>query len=145
MVKDAGKGKFDVVMVWAIDRLGICCSPCTRQSTILKVQTDVFIEQLNLDTTTRMGKRVHRCAPKSASTQPRSKQKDLPALPADGVRRSEAGPRSLPRPESIFGELRYRAPLLQFVANKRARLRRWQAGFLDLGKERFLAGPDARA
>jgi hypothetical protein len=60
------------------------------------------------------------------------------------LRRASAAINSCFDPESIFGELRYRAPLLQFVANERAGLRRRQAGFLDLGKERFLAGRDPR-
>ena len=57
MLNDAGKGKFDVVMVWAIDRLGRSLVDLLTTIQHLEAwKTDVFIEQQNLDTTTPMGK-----------------------------------------------------------------------------------------
>ena len=57
MLNDAGKGRFDVVMVWAIDRLGRSLGDLLTTIQHLEAcKTDVFIEQQNLDTTTPMGK-----------------------------------------------------------------------------------------
>jgi DNA invertase Pin-like site-specific DNA recombinase len=57
MLNDAGKGRFDVVMVWAIDRLGrSLVDLLTTIQHLEACKTDVFIEQQNLDTTTPMGK-----------------------------------------------------------------------------------------
>jgi DNA invertase Pin-like site-specific DNA recombinase len=59
MLNDASKGKFDVVMVWAIDRLGLSLIDLLTTIKHLEAcKTDVFIEQQNVDTTTPMGKRL---------------------------------------------------------------------------------------
>jgi DNA invertase Pin-like site-specific DNA recombinase len=57
MLKDAGRRKFDVVMVWAIDRLGR--SLIGLLSTIQHLEAcgvDLYLDQQSLDATTPMGK-----------------------------------------------------------------------------------------
>jgi DNA invertase Pin-like site-specific DNA recombinase len=57
MLKDAGKRRFDVVMAWAIDRLGR--SLIDLLGTIQELEAcgvDLFLEQQSLDTTTPAGK-----------------------------------------------------------------------------------------
>jgi len=57
MLKDASKGKFNVVMVWAIDRLGR--SLVDLLGTIQHLEAcgaDLFIDKQNIDTTSPMGK-----------------------------------------------------------------------------------------
>jgi DNA invertase Pin-like site-specific DNA recombinase len=57
MLKDASKGKFNVVMVWAIDRLGRSLLDLLGTIQHLKeCNADVYIDQQNLDTTTPTGK-----------------------------------------------------------------------------------------
>lgn len=57
LLNDASKGRFDVVMVWAIDRLGrSLVDLLTTIKHLDACKTDLFIEQQNLDTTTPMGK-----------------------------------------------------------------------------------------
>lgn len=57
LLNDASKGRFGVVMVWAIDRLGrSLVDLLTTLKHLEACKTDVFIEQQNLDTTTPMGK-----------------------------------------------------------------------------------------
>src|SRR5215470_74218 len=57
MLKDAGRRKFDVLMVWAIDRLGRSLIDLLHTIQELEsVGVDLFIEQQNIDTTTPMGK-----------------------------------------------------------------------------------------
>jgi DNA invertase Pin-like site-specific DNA recombinase len=57
MLKDASRRKFDVVMVWAIDRLGR--SLIDLLGTIQHLEAcgvDLYLDQQSLDTTTPMGK-----------------------------------------------------------------------------------------
>ena len=57
MLKDASRRKFDVVMAWAIDRLGR--SLVDLLGTIQHLEAtgvDLYLDQQNLDTTTPMGK-----------------------------------------------------------------------------------------
>ena len=57
MLKDAGRRKFDVVMAWAIDRLGR--SLIDLLGTIQELEAvgvDLFLEQQAIDTTTPAGK-----------------------------------------------------------------------------------------
>jgi DNA invertase Pin-like site-specific DNA recombinase len=57
MLKDAGRRKFDVVMAWAIDRLGR--SLVDLLGTIQHLEAcgvDLYLDQQSLDTTTPMGK-----------------------------------------------------------------------------------------
>jgi len=57
MLKDAGRGRFDIVMAWAIDRLGRSLIDLLGTiQTLEACKVDVFIEQQSLDTTTPMGK-----------------------------------------------------------------------------------------
>jgi DNA invertase Pin-like site-specific DNA recombinase len=57
MLKDAARRKFDVVMIWAIDRAGrsLVDLLCTIQ-TLEEAKVDLFIDQQNIDTTTPSGK-----------------------------------------------------------------------------------------
>src|ERR1700733_4717477 len=57
ILRDASKGKFDVVMAWAIDRLGRSLIDLLGTIQHLEVcHVDIFIERQNLDTTSPMGK-----------------------------------------------------------------------------------------
>lgn len=56
MLNDAARAKFEVVMVWAIDRLGRSLVDLLGTIKHLDAcKTDLFIEQQSLDTTTPMG------------------------------------------------------------------------------------------
>src|SRR5262245_41890679 len=57
MLKDAGRRKFDIVMAWAIDRLGRSLIDLLRTIQDLEaVGVDLYLDQQNLDTTTPSGK-----------------------------------------------------------------------------------------
>src|SRR5215467_2107442 len=57
MLKDAGRRKFDVVMAWAIDRLGRSLIDLLRTIQDLEaVGVDLYLDQQHLDTTTPSGK-----------------------------------------------------------------------------------------
>jgi DNA invertase Pin-like site-specific DNA recombinase len=57
MLKDAGRRKFDVVMAWAIDRLGRSLIDLLRTIQDLEaVGVDLYLDQQHLDTTTPTGK-----------------------------------------------------------------------------------------
>jgi DNA invertase Pin-like site-specific DNA recombinase len=59
MLNDASKGKFDVVMAWAIDRVGR--SLIDLLGTIQHLEAchvDLYLDQSNIDTTTPMGKLI---------------------------------------------------------------------------------------
>ena len=59
LLKDAQKGKFDVVMAWAIDRVGR--SLVDLLDTIQHLEAcgvDLYLDQQNIDTTTPMGKLI---------------------------------------------------------------------------------------
>jgi DNA invertase Pin-like site-specific DNA recombinase len=57
MLKDASRRKFDVVMAWAIDRLGRSLIDLLRTIQDLKaVGVDLYLDQQHLDTTTPTGK-----------------------------------------------------------------------------------------
>src|SRR5215475_4780284 len=59
LLKDASRGKFDVVMAWAIDRVGR--SLIDLLSTIQHLEAcgvDLYLDQQNIDTTTPMGKLI---------------------------------------------------------------------------------------
>src|SRR5262245_26784872 len=57
MLKDASRRKFDVVMVWAIDRLGRPRTALLETTKHLEaVGVDRYRDQQNIDTTTPMGK-----------------------------------------------------------------------------------------
>ena len=55
--QDAGRRKFDVVMAWAIDRLGRSLIDLLRTIQDLEaVSVDLYFDQQHLDTTTPTGK-----------------------------------------------------------------------------------------
>jgi DNA invertase Pin-like site-specific DNA recombinase len=57
MLKDAGRRRFDVVMAWAIDRLGRSLIDLLGTIQHLEsVGVDLYLDQQHLDTTTPMGK-----------------------------------------------------------------------------------------
>ena len=57
MLKDASRRKFDILMVWAIDRLGRSLIDLLGTIEHLeKVGVDLYLDQQNIDTTTPMGK-----------------------------------------------------------------------------------------
>jgi DNA invertase Pin-like site-specific DNA recombinase len=57
MLKDASRRRFDVVMVWAIDRLGRSLSDLLESIKHLEAcGVDLYMDQQNIDTTTPMGK-----------------------------------------------------------------------------------------
>jgi len=59
MLKGAGRGQFDVVMVWAIDRLGRSTIDLLNSVHVLEnCRVDLFIDQQSLDTTSAVGKLV---------------------------------------------------------------------------------------
>jgi DNA invertase Pin-like site-specific DNA recombinase len=59
LLNDASKGKFDVVMSWAIDRMGRSLTDLLNTIEHLKaVGVDLYLDQQNIDTTTPMGKLV---------------------------------------------------------------------------------------
>jgi DNA invertase Pin-like site-specific DNA recombinase len=59
MLKDASRRKFDIVMSWAIDRLGRSLIDLLGTIQHLEaVDVDLFLDQQSIDTTTPMGKLV---------------------------------------------------------------------------------------
>ncbi len=59
MLKDAGRRRFDIVMAWAIDRLG--CSLIELLSIIQALEgcgIDLYLDQQAIDTTTPAGKLI---------------------------------------------------------------------------------------
>src|SRR4030095_8979207 len=57
MLNDASRGRFEIVLAWAIDRLGRSLIDLLGTiQTLEACKVDVFIEQQSLDTTTPMGK-----------------------------------------------------------------------------------------
>src|SRR5262249_55647567 len=57
MLKDASRRKFNVVMAWAIDRLGRSLIDLLETIKHLEaVGVDLYLDQQNIDTTTPMGK-----------------------------------------------------------------------------------------
>ena len=59
MLNDASRGKFDVVMAWAIDRLGRSLIDLLGTIQHLEAcRVDLYLDQQNIDTTTPMGKLV---------------------------------------------------------------------------------------
>src|SRR5499426_4279957 len=59
MLKDAGRRRFDVVMAWAIDRLGRSLTDLLETIKHLEAcGVDLYLDQQAIDTTTPMGKLV---------------------------------------------------------------------------------------
>ena len=61
MLKDASRRKFDIVMAWAIDRLGRSLSDLLDTIQHLEAcGVDLYLDQQAIDTTTPMGNLVYR-------------------------------------------------------------------------------------
>ena len=59
MLKDASKGRFDVVMAWAIDRLGRSLIDLLGTiQTLEGCRVDLYLDQQSIDTTTPAGKHM---------------------------------------------------------------------------------------
>src|SRR5215475_907382 len=59
LLNDAKKGKIDVVMAWAIDRVGRSLSDLLHTIQELEAcRVDLYLDQQSIDTTTPMGKLV---------------------------------------------------------------------------------------
>lgn len=59
MLKDAQRGRFDIVMVWSLDRFGRSVSDlCNNADHLAQVNVDLYVDQQNIDTTTAHGKLV---------------------------------------------------------------------------------------
>jgi DNA invertase Pin-like site-specific DNA recombinase len=59
LLNDALKGKFDVVMAWAIDRIGRSLVDLLHTIQQLEAcRVDLYLDQQNIDTTTPMGKLI---------------------------------------------------------------------------------------
>ena len=56
MLKDASKRKFDVIMAWAIDRLGRSLIDLLGTIQTLDCGVDLYLDQQSIDTTTPAGK-----------------------------------------------------------------------------------------
>lgn len=57
MIKDASKGKFDVVMVWALDRLGrSLVSLIDTAQELEAASVDLYVQQQSIDTTSPAGR-----------------------------------------------------------------------------------------
>jgi hypothetical protein len=95
MLKDAQKGKFDIIMAWAIDRIGRSLSDLLDTIQHLEAcGVDLYLDQQNIDTTTPMGKLITREIPRLCRGG--SKSLTVPAVkpeaPTDET--SNAGPQS---------------------------------------------------
>ena len=100
MLNDAKRGKFDVVMAWAIDRLGR--SLIDLLGTIQELEAcgvDLFLEQQSFDTTTPAGKLMFQVCGAFAEFE-RSMIRQRVKL---GLKRAVANGKRLGRPE-IDGE-----------------------------------------
>ena len=70
LLKDASRGKFDVVMAWAVDRLGRSLQDLIGTLEGLKAaKVDLFLHQQAVDTTTPAG-RARRCSSSSGPCLP---------------------------------------------------------------------------
>ena len=105
MLKDASKRRFDVVMAWAIDRLGR--SLIDLLGTIQELEAcgvDLFLEQQSLDTTTPAGKLMFQVYGAFAEFE-RSMTRQRVRL---GLKRAIAQGKPLGRPQ-IDGEIARKA------------------------------------
>jgi DNA invertase Pin-like site-specific DNA recombinase len=71
MLKDAQRRRFDVVMAWAIDRLGRSLIDLLGTIQALEAYgVDLYLDQQALDTTTPAGKLTHQPCPGKAHPEP---------------------------------------------------------------------------
>jgi hypothetical protein len=104
MLKDASRRKFDVVMVWAIDRLGRSLIDLLGSIQHLEAcGVDLYLDQQNIDTTTPMGRLVFLVTgPLPSSSAASSASASMPGLPAPR-KSSPATASSRPRPARSAG------------------------------------------
>jgi DNA invertase Pin-like site-specific DNA recombinase len=101
MLNDASRRKFDVVMTWAIDRLGrSLVDLLSTVQTLEACGVDLFIEQQNLDTTTPAGKLMFQVCGAFAEFE-RSMIRQRVKL---GLKRAVAQGKQLGRPQ-VGGEI----------------------------------------
>jgi DNA invertase Pin-like site-specific DNA recombinase len=95
MLKQAQRGKFDVVMAWAIDRLGRSLVDLLSTIESLKVcGVDLYLDQQAIDTTTPAGKLMLQMCGAFAEFE----RSMLQARIAVGLRRAVANGKKLGRP-----------------------------------------------
>ncbi len=108
MLKDAGRRTFDVLMVWAIDRLGRSLVDLLHTIQNLEaVGVDLFIDQQNIDTTTPMGKLVFSITGAFAEFERSMIQERIKA----GIKRAQAKGVKFGRPKvsaTVEREVRHR-------------------------------------
>jgi len=108
MLKDAGRRTFDVLMVWAIDRLGRSLVDLLHTIQNLEaVGVDLFIDQQNIDTTTPMGKLVFSITGAFAEFERSMIQERIKA----GIKRAQAKGIKFGRPKvsaTVEREVRHR-------------------------------------
>ena len=126
MLNDAGRRKFDIVMAWAIDRVGR--SLIDLLGTIQHLEAcgvDLYLDQQNIDTSTPMGKLVFQVTGAFAEFERSMIRQRVHA----GLRRAVAKGTRLGRPpvkpelekrirESLAGGLSIRKTAAKFGVNK---------------------------
>ena len=126
MLNDAGRRKFDIVMAWAIDRVGR--SLIDLLGTIQHLEAcgvDLYLDQQNIDTSTPMGKLVFQVTGAFAEFERSMIRQRVHA----GLRRAVAKGKRLGRPpikpelagrirEALAGGLSIRKAAAKFGVNK---------------------------
>jgi DNA invertase Pin-like site-specific DNA recombinase len=96
MLNDASRRRFDIVLVWAIDRLGRSLIDLLGTIQHLEaVGCDLFIDQQNIDTSTPMGKLIFSVCGAFAQFERSIIQQRIHA----GLRRARAQGKTLGRPK----------------------------------------------
>jgi DNA invertase Pin-like site-specific DNA recombinase len=96
MLNDASRRHFDIVLVWAIDRLGRSLIDLLGTIQHLEaVGCDLFIDQQNIDTSTPMGKLIFSVCGAFAQFERSIIQQRIHA----GLRRAKAEGKTLGRPK----------------------------------------------
>ncbi len=96
MLNDASRRHFDIVLVWAIDRLGRSLIDLLGTIQHLEaVGCDLFIDQQSIDTTTPMGKLIFQVCGTFAEFERSMIQQRIHA----GLRRAKAEGKTLGRPK----------------------------------------------
>src|SRR5215475_5304240 len=104
LLKDASRGKFDVVLCWAIDRLGRSLIDLLGTIQHLEAcKVDLYLDQQSIDTTTPMGKLVFQVTGAFAEFERSMIRQRVRA----GLRRAVAQGRVLGRPK-LAAELEQR-------------------------------------
>jgi DNA invertase Pin-like site-specific DNA recombinase len=101
MLNDAQHGKFDVVMAWAIDRVGRSLIDLLNTiQTLEACNVDIIFDQQNLDTTTPLGKCLFSIAGAFAEFERSMFQQRVHA----GLNRARKAGKTLGRPEGAIGK-----------------------------------------